>query len=237
MGKRRPTIVAMGGGFMQDGRSALARYIVELTGNRRPRVCVVPTASGDVDSTVLGLYGAYSPLTTAISCLRFFARTPRDLRSLVLKQDIVHVGGGNTKSMLAVWREYGFDGVLAEAYESGIVLCGSSAGSICWFEEGVTDSFSEVLTPLTCLGLLKGSNCPHYDSEADRRPAYQRLVREKKIAGGVAADDGVGLHFVDGRLKQIVTARPKAKAYRVELAGKRVEETALPAVLLPDPFM
>ena len=233
--KRQPTIVAMGGGFMKDGRSALARYVVELTGKERPRVCVVPTATGDVDSTVLALYQAYSPFTTAISCLRFFNRTPRDLRSLISKHDVVHVGGGNTKSMLAVWRDYGFDDVLAKAYEDGIVLCGSSAGSICWFEEGVTDSFAEILTPLECLGFLKGSNCPHYDSEPDRRPSYQRLVRERKIGPGVAAEDGVGLHFVDGKLERVVTAVPKARAYRVELAGRAVKETALAAVRLPEP--
>lgn len=137
--------------------------------------------------------------------------------------------------MLAVWRDYGFDKVLAEAYERGIILCGVSAGSICWFEEGVTDSFGEILTPLKCLGFLEGSNCPHYDSEPDRRPSYQRLVREGKISPGIAADDGVGLHFVDGRLKRVVTAAPKAKAYRVELVRRTVRETALPARRLPEP--
>lgn len=142
------------------GRYALARYVTELSGKRRPRVCIVATATGDADSTILALYTAYSPFTTELSWVRFFQRTPRDLHSLILKQDIVCVGGGNTKSMLGVWREYGFDAILAEAYAKGIIMCGSSAGSICWFEEGVTDSYDEVLTPLKCLGFLRGSNCP-----------------------------------------------------------------------------
>jgi dipeptidase E len=226
----KPTIVAMGGAALRG--AALARYIVELTGKPRPRIAFLPTATGDADSTIVAFYAAYMPFAPEITLVRFFQRTPRDLRRLALEQDVIHVGGGNTKSMLAVWREYGFDKVLAEAYEKRVVLCGASAGSICWFEEGVTDSFEESLSPLACLGILKGSNCPHYDSEPERRPSYHHLVREKLIRPGIAADDGVALHFVDGELERVVSASPTGKAYRLELAGSDVKETVLPCVQL-----
>lgn len=219
-----PTIVAMGGSVPGG---ALARYLAGLTGKARPRIAFVPTATGDADSTIVAFYALYAPLAE-ITLVRFFQRTERDLRAIALEQDLVYVGGGNTKSMLAVWREYGFDEVLAEAYEKGIVLCGTSAGSICWFEEGVTDSFSDALSPLKCLGFLQGSNCPHYDSEPERRPSYQRLVREKLVSPGVAADDGVALHFTDGHLERVVCATSTGQAYRVELVGNDVKETVLP---------
>lgn len=217
------------GGTVPGG--AQARYLTGLTGKPRPRVAFVPTATGDADSTVLNFYAVYAPLAE-ITLVRFFQRTARDLRAVALEQDLIYVGGGNTKSMLAVWREYGFDNVLADAYEKGIVLCGTSAGSICWFEEGVTDSFADVLTPLKCLGFLTGSNCPHYDSELARRPSYHQLVRDKLIGPGIAADDGVALHFTDGRLERVLSATASAEAYRIELDGSNVKETVLPCTRL-----
>ncbi|MBV8151431.1 MAG: Type 1 glutamine amidotransferase-like domain-containing protein [Candidatus Eremiobacteraeota bacterium] len=217
----------MGGGFFGPGGPALARCIVALCGKKRPRVCIVPTATGDSDALALALFEAYAPLGVDLSCVRFFQRTRRDLRAFVLGQDVVHVSGGNTKSMLAVWRDYGFDAILREAYQEGIVLCGSSAGSICWFEEGVTDSYADYLEPLKCLGFVEGSNCPHYDSEPERRPTFQRLVRERKIAAGVAADDGVGLHYTNGKLARAVSALSTAGAYRVCLTDGSVHEEAL----------
>lgn len=227
-------IVAMGGAVLLPEAEdlSLERYILDLCGKRRPRVAFVPTASGDDQSYILRFYQCYSRLTLALSHLPFFRRTPADLRALVFEHDVIHIGGGNTKSMLAVWREYGFDAILREAWERGIVLCGSSAGSICWFEEGVTDSIDGPLTPLACLGFLAGSNCPHYDGEKDRRPAYTRMVRSGVLSDGYAADDGVGLHFINDRFHRAVSARPKSKAYRVERAGRTVRERALKTTYL-----
>jgi len=125
------------------------------------------------------------------------------------------VGGGNTKSLLALWREWGLDSALREFWQAGGVLAGLSAGSICWFEEGVTDSIPGALSPLPCLGFLAGSNCPHYDGEPERRPSYQRLVARGRIADGYATDDGVALHYVGGRLERVVSSRPHARAYRL----------------------
>ena len=134
--------------------------------------------------------------------------------------------------MLAVWRAWGFADLLREAYERGTLLCGSSAGAICWFQQGVTDSIAGELTALDCLGFLPGSYCPHYDGEKDRRPTYQRLVGEGRIAGGIACDDGAGAHFVDGRLERIVSARPNARGYRVERDGDGARETIVDPVNL-----
>jgi peptidase E len=134
--------------------------------------------------------------------------------------------------MLAVWRDWGLDRVLAEAYARGIVLGGSSAGSICWFAEGVTDSIAGPLTRLPCLGFVGGSNCPHYDSEKDRRPAYQAMVKSGEIQDGYAADDGVGLHFTDGAFVQAVASRPKAMGWRVVRKADDVDETAIEPVRL-----
>jgi dipeptidase E len=118
--------------------------------------------------------------------------------------------------MLAIWRVHGVDAVLREAWERGIVLAGISAGSICWFEAGVTDSFGEELAPLPCLGFLAGSNCPHYDSEPQRRPTYRRLVDAGELPPGLAAEDGVALHFVGTELAEAVAGRPDGRAFRVE---------------------
>jgi len=150
----------------------------------------------------------------------------------MLKKDIIYVGGGNTRNLLLLWKEWGLDRILKKAWERGIALSGVSAGSICWFEEGVTDSIPGNLTPLKCLGFLRGSNCPHYDGEKGRRPAYHRLLTEKKIKTGYAADDGVALHFIGDILNRVVSSRPKAHAYKVGLKkGKVAEEPIIPVYL------
>ncbi len=155
------------------------------------------------------------------------------MRSYLLAQDVIYVGGGSTRNLLVLWREWGLDVFLREAWMSGVLLAGLSAGSICWFEEGVSDSVAAGrLEALRCLGFLPGSNCPHYDGEIERRPAYHRLLREGKLQPGYAVDDGAALHFIGDRLAGSVRSRPAATAYRVEAVGDRVEETALESKLL-----
>ncbi len=222
-------IVAVGGALLvpDTGNVVLERYILDASGAQKPRVLFVPTASGEDASYVARFYEAYGRLGCEVDTLRFFRRTPDDLRELVERFDVVHVGGGNTQSMLAVWRHWGFDAVLREAWERGAVLCGSSAGSICWFEHGLTDSYAGDLTAMACLGFLPGSNCPHYDGEKDRRPSYQRLVAAGEIPAGIACDDGAGLHYRGTELAAIVSSRPNARAYRVVRDGDRAIETPL----------
>jgi peptidase E len=222
-------IVAIGGAALdaENGSVALERYVLDLTGKERPRVCFVPTASGDDVNYVARFFATYARLGVEADVLRFFRRTPGDLRAFLFAFDAVHVGGGNTRSMLATWRHWGFDLVVREAWERGIVLCGSSAGSICWFEEGLTDSVAGDLTKMECLGFLPGSNCPHYDGERDRRPSYQRLVAAGTMRDGVACDDGAGAHFVGRAALRYVSARPGARAYRVERTASGARETPL----------
>ena len=218
-------IFAIGGGSTPRG---VSDYCLSLTARERPKVLFVPTASGDDLAQTLRVYDAYSGRAD-VRRVEFFPWPPSDLRELVLDSDLILVGGGNTANMLAVWRVHGFDELLREAYERGIVLVGSSAGMICWFEAGVTDSFGPELAGLRDgLGLLSGSACPHYDDEELRRPLYRRLVDHEGFPSGYAADSGVGLHFVDGALAEILTAREEATAYRVEPGS----EDALAARLL-----
>ena len=153
-----------------------------------------------------------------------------------MDRDVVYVGGGNTRNLLSLWRDWELDRILESALENGVVLTGSSAGSICWFEQGVTDSDTPIgsagLTSLNCLGFLAGSNCPHYDSEAHRRPEYHRLLEEGKIGDGWATDDSVGLHFVNGRLEATISARANANAYRVTRNEEGIHENRIEPRLL-----
>lgn len=160
-----------------------------------PRVCYVPTAGGDDESAVSGFLGQLSRFGCRIGVLRLFRRDDRDLSDLLLSQDVIYVGGGNTANMLAIWRLHGVDKILRQAWENGVVLAGFSAGSLCWFEGGTTDSFGPIAVLNDGLGLLKGSNSPHYDTEPSRRPVYQELVRSGKLPDGIAADDDVALVY------------------------------------------
>ena len=200
--------------------------VLDLVGPS-PRVLYVGTAAAEDPSFALLAYDQLAD-RSHVSRLEFFPWPPKDTRELVLSQDVIVVGGGNTANMLAIWRAHGFDVLVREAWEKGIVLAGWSAGMICWFEAGVTDSFGPQLEGMRDgLGLLPGSACPHYDGEELRRPIYRKLV-DDGFPPGYAADDGVGLHFVGTELAQVWTVREGATAYRVEPGG----ETALPARLI-----
>ena len=222
-------IIALGGGgfSMEPENLTLDRYVLAQARTPEPAVAFVPTASGDADSYIVAFYTAFTGLPCRPSHLPFFRRTP-DLRAYLLAQDVIYVGGGNTKSMLGVWREWGLPELLSEAWASGIVLAGISAGAICWFEQGITDSFAGELRPLACLGFLPGSCCPHYDGEPARRPAYHRLLLAGEIRPGYAIDDGALLHFVNTDLHAVVSSRKDATAYRVEMRESAVHEEPLP---------
>lgn len=222
-------IIAIGGAALPPelDNLLLIEYFLKQTGKKRPKVCFIGTAGGDAEGGRLRFYAGFSQFDCTPSHLPLFARTPRDLESFVLGQDAIFVGGGNTRSMLAVWRDWGLDLHLRAAWMRGIVLGGVSAGAICWFEQGVTDSIAGPLTALDCLEFLAGSCCPHYDSEPQRRPTYHKLVARGAIVEGVAADDGAALHFVDDKLQRAVSSRPRARAYRVRMSGRRTVEHRL----------
>lgn len=224
----KQVIAIGGGGFTAEPYNPLLdRYIIEQAGKDRPNVCYLPTASGDSIVGVAAFLSAYTKLPCQPSVLSLFRQTIPDAGAHLLAQDVIYVGGGNTRNMLALWRLWGIDTVLRTAYDRGIVLCGVSAGAICWFEEGVTDSWAGELRPLACLGFLKGSNCPHYDAEPGRRPTYQGLVGSGAMRPGYAADDGVALHYRDDVLYAIVSAKADARAYRLETGDAGVSETVM----------
>ena len=225
--QQRQIIALGGGGFpIESENLSLERFILEQAHVPNPAVCLLPTARGDADSYVVRFYDAFSKLACRPSHISLFQRTP-DLRSYIFHQDVIYVGGGNTKSMLGVWREWGIPELLKEAYESGIVLAGTSAGAICWFGQGVTDSFADKLSVLDCLGFLQGSCCPHYDSEPERKPAYHNLLLNGEIYPGIAIDNSVAVHFLEGEISQIVASRPEGQAYLVR---------AINGTVMEDPF-
>src|SRR6476660_9086907 len=204
-----------GGGFSMDPDNPLLDdYVLDLArverGRERPRVCFLATASGDSPGYIASFYAAFARRAEA-SHLALFVRTVDDVESFLLDQDVIYVGGGNTENMLAIWRVHGVDRVLGRAWESGVVLTGISAGSLCWFETGSTDSFGGLAPLSRGLGFLAGSHSPHYDGEAARRPHYHQLV-----AHGT-------------ELAEVVASRPNARGYRVERgpAGTAIE-TELP---------
>lgn len=237
MRPRISQIVALGGGgfSMERDSSILDDYLLALTGSSRPRVCFLPTASGDADHYVVRFYRRFSASCEA-SHISLFRRdqgghgVEDDLASHLLNQDIIYVGGGNVVSMLGVWRAHGIDAVLQEAWSRGVLLCGPSAGSLCWFEEALS-AFHGAPRRVQGLGLLPYSNCVHYDAEPARRSEYHKLVGEG-MRGGFAADDGVALHFEGTRLARAVSSRADGRAYHVTLAGRDVFEASLPVSYL-----
>ena len=228
MSDRQRQIIAIGGGgFYRDSENlALERYIVQQARSPEPRVAFVPTASAEPDNYLVSFYTAFLKLGCRPSHLSFFKRTP-DVRDYLLHQDVIFVGGGNTKSMLAVWREWDVPQILCEAWKSGIVLTGVSAGAICWFEQGVTDSWAGGLRPLDCLGFLPGSCCPHYDAEADRRPSYHRLLASGEIGAGIAIEDWTAVHFKGTEIYRAVTSKRGARAYNMRAVYGSVQEVPL----------
>jgi dipeptidase E len=222
-------IIALGGGGFssEPDNLALDRYIIAQANKERPKVCFLPTASGDSWEYVVNFYRAYTSLDCIPSHLLMFRPHTADMAGFLLSQDVIYVGGGNTKSMLALWREWGLDKILKQGLEQGIILSGISAGAICWFEQGSTDSIPGRYSALDCMGYLSGSCCPHYDGEPERRPSLHQMIGSGELIDGIALDDGAGAHFIDGKLQQVITSRPNAKGYRVERDGDQVVETPL----------
>jgi dipeptidase E len=231
----KSTVVAMGGGgfSMEPDNPLLDDFVLELArGNRgceRPRVCFIATASGDAPTYIANFYAAFARKADA-SHLPLFVRSGEPIEPFLLEHDVIYVGGGNTENMLAIWRLHGVDRALRRAWDEGIVLTGLSAGSLCWFETGTTDSFGPQLEALSRgLGLIPGSHSPHYDGEPNRRPRYQGMVADGVLPDGYAADDGAALVFRGTALAEVVASRPDARAYRVERASAgEVVETVLP---------
>jgi peptidase E len=230
------TILAMGGGgfTMEPANPALDDFILTLAATREPRILFLPTASGDPNAQIAAFratFGDRACRPLQLSLFRLEQQT-EDLRTLILSQDIVYVGGGSMRNLLAIWREHGLDHVLREAWETGVVLAGLSAGAMCWFDHGITCSTGRP-APARGLGFLPGSLSVHYDRDPSRRPVFLDAVARGTMPAGYGADDGVGLLFEDRAVVRIVSSRPEARAYRVQAgADAQVDETVIEPELL-----
>jgi dipeptidase E len=230
VGPTRKVLIA-GGGF----GTAYIRYMAELTGKPRPKLCYLPTASADSAAGIIGWFRNCAPLNVEPSVQESFIASTRQLRSwedVFLSVDGIVVSGGNTLNQQAIWKAQGIDLVLRQAWDRGIVLGGASAGSLCWFEEGTTDSRPQVLTTVQGLGFLKGSHSPHYDAEPGRRPLYQKLIGSGEMKPGYACDNDAGVYFEDNVVKRVVSTRAGAKVYYVSrVNGQAVERVMEPEII------
>ena len=230
-------IVAFGGGgfSMERGNRLLDDYVLGVTGKQRPKVCFLPTASGDADHYIVRFYQAFPAERCEPSHISLFRRESgvSDPHEHLLTRDLIYVGGGSVISLLGAWRAHGLDVTLRRAWERGVVLCGLSAGSLCWFRQGVS-AFHGAPQAVQGLGLLPWSNCVHVNAESSRCSAYRRFLREG-MAPGFAVEDGAALHFADERLSRVVSSRPDARAWRMRLSGDRVSRRPLSTVHLGSP--
>ena len=224
-------ILIAGGGF----GTAFIRYMAELTGKPRAKLCYLPTASADSPAGIITWFKNCAPLNVEPSVQESFIASTSQLRSweeVFLSVDGIVVSGGNTLNQQAIWKAQGIDVVLRKAWDQGIVLGGASAGSLCWFEEGTTDSRPKELTTVQGLGFLKGSHSPHYDREPGRRPLYQKLVGSGQMKPGYACDNDAGIYFEDNEVKRVVATRDGAKVYYVSrVDGKAVEKVMQPELI------
>ncbi len=224
---KRKVFAMGGGGFsMEPGNLLLDNFFFALSSKPKPKVCFIGTASGDADGYVERFYDFMKDHEVAPSHLSLFKAPVGSLRDFVLSKDIIYVGGGNTRNLMTLWKEWGLDKILLEAYQKGVVLGGLSAGGLCWFEEGVTDSIPGSLSKLSCMNIIAGSFCPHYDGEKDRRPAYHELIKNG-LKAGYACDDSSGLYFENEQLIEAVSSVETASAYKVYLQNDLVKEEKL----------
>ena len=224
-------IFIAGGGF----RTPFIRHLATLTGKDRPKLCYLPTASADRESGIIRWYENCAPLNVIPSVQASFissGRMTETFAEVLLSVDGIVVSGGNTLNQQVIWKAHGIDEVLRDAWDRGIVLGGASAGSLCWFEEGTTDSRPKELSKIECLGFLKGSHSPHYDAEEDRRPTYHRLIKSGELKPGYACDNDAGIFFQDNDVAQVVRTREDANAYYVDLQDGEIVETKFEADMI-----
>ena len=226
-----------GGGFtMEPTNPLLDDFVLSLTDAKQPRVLFLPTASGDTTTQINAFQARFADRWCVHEHLSLFRMhdSKRPLDQIVLEQDIIYVGGGSMRNLLAIWRAHELDELLVQAWRAGTVLAGLSAGAMCWFQGGVSRSRGPP-EPLAGLGLLDGSLTVHTDGEPERLPVWLTSVREGILPGGWAADDGVGLLFRGQRLERVVSSRPGAGAQRVDaLAGELVRHRLEPELLGTD---
>jgi len=221
-----------GGGFGRNPKhNKIEKYILNQSEKSKPNIVFIPTASAEDKGYIVNFYSCYSKFDCKPTHVNFFQRTPR-LDSIINKADIIYVGGGNTKSMLAVWRDWKFDKLLLKAYQNGKILCGVSAGAICWFEQGITDSWASNLNVMECLGFLQGMACPHYQEEIDRRPSLHQMLKNEKAMPGYAIDGGAAVHFKNGGYHRSLQFYPDSHTYHVSFENGEIIEKKMKMISL-----
>jgi len=218
-------IIAIGGGGFGRNPSdrKIEQYIINQQNKVNPNVCFIPTATGDNDAYKVNFYDVFTKLNCNPTHIDFFKRTI-NLEEHIKQQDIIFVGGGNTKSMLAVWKDWGLDLVLKDAYERGVIMCGVSAGAICWFDKGITDSWADDLAILDCLGFVKGICCPHYDEEPSRRPYVKKQLQQNTFKECLSIEGNAALHLIDGKPFKSVDFGKNKNSYIVTCNDQIVKE-------------
>jgi peptidase E len=232
-GETRQIVAFGGGGFsMESGNPLMDDYVLSLTGKVRPRVCFLPSASGDADHYIVRFYREFAGARAEASHISLFRRhrSQLDLREHLLSQDLIYVGGGSLVSLLGVWRAHGLDRILAEAWERGIVLCGLSAGALCWFTDALS-AYNGPPTRVAGLGLLPWSFTAHWDAEPERREEFERQL-EAGMRPGFAAEDGAALHFRGLSLHAVVGSRPGVSGHELQLGDAGVAAQRLGAEFL-----
>ena len=224
-------ILIAGGGF----NAAFIRYMAILTGKPRPRLCYLPTAAADQPEGILTWFRNCALLDVTPFAQESFIASAKQTQSweeVLLSMDGIVASGGNTLNQQAIWKAQGIDTILREAWDRGIVLGGASAGSLCWFEEGTSDSRPKVSSTVQCLGFLKGSHSPHYDREKDRRPLYHELIGSGAMKPGYACDNDAGIYFEDNDVRRVVATRADAKVYYVSVVDGQIVEKVLQPELI-----
>ena len=220
-------IIAIGGGGFgrNPNHLKIEKYILAQSKKKCPNICFIPTASAENQEYIKNYNVAFHQLNCSTTVLSLFSRTP-DLPKLILNQDVIYVGGGNTKSMLAVWKEWNLDKLLVQAYKNGAILCGVSAGAICWFNKGITDSWENELKVIDCMGILNQNGCPHYNGEKDRRPSVMNFIKKEIIDSCICIDDGAAVHYIDGAFQKVVSF-DGGSAYNASIINGRYNEQKL----------
>ena len=208
----RKKILISGGGL----NKSFITYLIKLTGKKKPRLCFLPTAAADDPRVAVYWYQLCADLDVVPYVQNMFITSyymKESFEDVLLSMDGIIVGGGNTLNMLDIWKAQGIDKVLYKAWEKGIILSGGSAGSLCWFEEGTTDSRPKELTKIKCLGFIEGSHSPHYDSEQERRPRYHNLIKSGELKPGYAVDNNAAILFIDNKVSEVIASDNHSNAY------------------------
>ena len=221
--------------FGSGNYTSFLKPILSFIKKDNPKVALLPTATGDSPNSILGWYAACEDLPLKPYVIRTYIssyNTKKSFEDQIMSMDAIFVGGGNTLNMLAIWKAQGIDVLLRKAYENGTLMTGGSAGSLCWFLSGTTDSRPIELSKVDCMGWIKTSHCPHFDAEEFRRPLYHDLIRKGELPAGYACDNLAGIYFENEQLIKSVAISDKAKSYFVELKDGQVKETVIPTEVL-----